>query len=50
VICRAIILESLLGSLHAFVLDTLRNGIPNALYERPRKRRNFIDSFVVELS
>jgi len=50
VICRAVIIESLLGSLQAFVLQTLHAGIPNALYERPRKRQNFIDTFAIALS
>jgi hypothetical protein len=50
VICRAVILESLLGNLQAFVLDALHGGIPNALYERPRKRTNVIDAFAAKLS
>jgi len=49
VICRAVIIESLLGSLKAFVIDALHAAIPNALYERPRKRQNFIDTFAIEL-
>jgi len=50
VICRAVILEALLGSLQAFVRGALDTGIPNALYERPRKRKNFIDTFASALS
>jgi hypothetical protein len=50
VICRTVILESLLGSLQAFVLEALQAGIPNALYERPRKRTNFADTFTTGLS
>jgi hypothetical protein len=50
VICRAVILQGLLGSLQAFVLDALEAGIPNALYERPRKRKNFSDTFAAQLS
>jgi hypothetical protein len=49
-ICRSIILESLLGPLQAIVSSIHKNGLPNALYERPRKRKNFADNFVTALS
>jgi hypothetical protein len=49
-ICRDLILQGLIGSLKAFLLDALNAGFPEALYERPRKRKNFIDHFAEQLS
>jgi len=49
-ICRDIILDALLGDLHAMLSYIRKNGLPNVLYERSRKRKNFADSFIRTLS
>ena len=49
-ICRDVILDGLLGDLRAMLSYIRKNGLPNVLYEPPRKRKNFADSFIRALS
>jgi hypothetical protein len=39
-ICRDIILQAIMGSLQIMARAMRKHGIPIALYERPRKRKN----------
>jgi len=44
------ILADLLGSPAPQIARLLKSGIPNALFERPRKRKNYAENFKQALS
>ena len=49
-LCRHIILESLLGALQDMLDHFFKSGLPACLYEAPRTRVNFINRFASTLS